>query len=79
MLRFTEFGLFLVPFALFVAWIVLGRRAQKELIWAAAAALVLLGGATMWFGVGHQLSRDAAYVPAQLENGRIVPGHGVEP
>jgi hypothetical protein len=33
----------------------------------------------MWFGVGHKLSRDAAYVPAQLENGRIVPGHGVEP
>jgi hypothetical protein len=34
MLRFTEIGLFLVPFALYVVWLVLGTRTPP--VWCGA-------------------------------------------
>jgi hypothetical protein len=76
MLRFAEFGLFLVPFALYVAWRVLGARASFRLVCIAAAMLALMLGAVVWYGLDTGLGPGATYVPAHIENGRIVPGHG---
>ncbi|MCW3477587.1 DUF6111 family protein [Limobrevibacterium gyesilva] len=77
MLRFTELGLFLVPFALFVTWRIMGPRTPPRLVWAAAVAVLVMAAGTMWYGLNRRIDRSEAYEPAHLEDGRIVPGHGV--
>ncbi len=77
MLRLSEVGLFLVPFALYVTWLVLRARTPPALVWAAVALTLAMAGGTVWFGLARRLDRDERYVPAQVENGRIVPGHGI--
>ncbi len=79
MLRFTEIGLFLVPFALYVAWRVMGERTPR---WAVASAVVVtlaMAVGTVWFGLVNALPKDDAYVPAELHDGQIVEGHGIPP
>ena len=75
-MRWAEVALFLVPFALFVAWRVAARLARPEIVWAAVAIVLVLGAGTVWLGLSHRLARRETYVPARVENGRIVPGHG---
>jgi hypothetical protein len=75
MLRYAEIGLFLLPFALFGVWWVLGARATRKLVWAAAVAVALLAATTVWYGLGHRLA-GSRYVPAQLNNDAVLPGHG---
>lgn len=41
----------------------------------AACTLVVLAGMLVWLRREHALPTGAAYVPAQLQNGSIVPGH----
>ncbi len=77
MLRLTEFGLFLVPLTLYVAWRVLGARLPPAAIWATLALILLMIAGTLWFGLTEKLDPDQAYAPARLENGRVVEGHGV--
>jgi hypothetical protein len=77
MLRFTEIGLFLVPFALFVTWRLMGPRTPPGAVWAAGLAVLALAAGTVWFGLHRQMEAGDTYEPARLENGRIVPGHGV--
>lgn len=76
MLRFAEIGLFLAPFVLYAAWRVLGARATGGLIWGGAAVIVLLVASTIWFGLEHSMPAGTRYVPAQMQDGRIVSGHG---
>ncbi|MDE2200684.1 MAG: hypothetical protein KGJ41_16855 [Rhodospirillales bacterium] len=76
MLRGTELGLFLLPFALFLTWLVLGRRTPASLVWAALTGVLLLAIATLWLGLGRHLPGDAAYVPAQWLDNRLLPAHG---
>lgn len=78
MLRFSEIGLFLVPLALFVTWRVLGSRTPPALVWSALTLIGLLAVGTVWFGLSNRLGRRDVYVPAHVEDGRIVPGRGVE-
>jgi 4-amino-4-deoxy-L-arabinose transferase-like glycosyltransferase len=77
MLRFAEFGLFLLPFAVYAAWRFLGVRASARVVWAAVAIFVSLVVAVVWYGLNARLDRGETYVPAHLQDGRIVPGHGV--
>jgi hypothetical protein len=42
----------------------------------ATCALVVLAGMLVWLRREHALPTGAAYVPAQLQDGAIVPGHG---
>lgn len=79
MLRFSEIGLFLVPFALYASWLVLGRRLPAMLVWGAVALTVAMGVGTVWFGLVNRLGRNETYVPAAVVNGRLVPGHGAAP
>jgi hypothetical protein len=77
MLRFTEIALFLVPFALYVAWRMMGPRTPKWFMWASAGAIGVLAAGAVWFGLTSHLQSGDTYAPAHLENGRIVQGHGV--
>ena len=76
MLRFTEIGLFLVPFALYVVWLVLGTRTPPALVWGALGLILLMAVGTVWFGLANRADRDKSYVPAHVEDGRIISGHG---
>jgi hypothetical protein len=76
-MRWAEAGLFLAPFLLYAAWRIAAARAAPALLWAAVAAVASLGVVTVWLGVSHRLDAGDRYVPAHIENGRIVPGHGV--
>lgn len=76
MLRYVEIGFFLVPFALYAAWRVLGTRATSGLVWATIAMVAALAATTVWYGLDQGLPRGVAYVPAQLHGDEIVPGHG---
>ncbi len=76
MLRLAEFGLFLVPFGLFLAWLLLERVSAKIAIFA-GVMFVLMAGATILYGLERRIDRDEVYVPARLQDGQIVQGHGV--
>lgn len=76
MLRLSEFALFLAPFALFGGWLFLGTRA-RWLLWAATAGLAVLGAVIVWLGVSQRLAPHQVYVPARLQDGHIVEGHGL--
>ncbi len=77
MLRYAEIGFFLLPFLLYVAWRVLGTRATAGLLWATAALAVALAATTVWYELTHSLPAGTRYVPAQIHNGVIVPGHAL--
>jgi peptidoglycan/LPS O-acetylase OafA/YrhL len=77
MLRLAEFALLLAPLAAFLAWRLLdatGGPSNRLLVSAAIAVAVI--AAVLFFVVGSEgLRRGSAYVPASLQDGRIVPGH----
>jgi hypothetical protein len=77
MLRLSELALFLSPLLLFFVWrfaVARGIPSPAVVAVAAGALLALLGG-LLWFSTNRALPPGAAYVPAQLQDGRIVPGH----
>ncbi|CAH2600087.1 conserved protein of unknown function [Rhodovastum atsumiense] len=76
MLRLAEIGLFLVPFALYAAWRLLGARASAALVWGTVLAVGLLAGVTVWYGLERSLPAGVQYVPAEIHDGTIVQGHG---
>ena len=81
-LIFTELALFLVPFAAYalfvwatheglvdpVAW------SAQRLAWLTAIAVGLTAGSFFLIAEFAGAPPGAAYVPAHLENGRLVPG-----
>ncbi len=77
LLRLTELLLFLTPFAAFVAWrLTAGSGAPpRALLIGTACVLAVLAGTLVWLSRERALPPGTAYVPAQLQNGRIVPGH----
>ena len=77
MLRAVDLGMFLVPTGLFLAWLVLGRVATGRFVAAALLAVATLGALTMIYGAARSIPKGERYVPARLQDGRIVPGHGV--
>ncbi|MBV9813947.1 MAG: hypothetical protein JO326_14460, partial [Acetobacteraceae bacterium] len=46
-------------------------------MWISVVVLATLAGAVVWYGMERSLSPQDRYVPARLENGRIVQGHGI--
>jgi hypothetical protein len=82
MIRFIdELGLFLLPFALFFLFLVATRReAFAPEHWRGARGWLAIAGVglaiaglvieTVW-----RDRRGGIYVPAHMENGKLVPGH----
>ena len=75
MIRLTELLLFLAPFGLAALWWALGTR-SRWVVWVALAAVLGLAAGTAWFGFTAGLPRGTRYVPAHLQDGRIIAGHG---
>lgn len=69
--------LFLAPFAAVIAWrLSLGVGGPPlSLLIGAACALALLAVLLVWMSQERALPPGTTYVPAELQNGRIVPGH----
>ena len=78
----TELGLFLAPFALYAAFLLLTRA---EVLLPAAwtvprvaslliASLVLVAGSFFLLAQFSGAPPDAPYVPAHIDNGKFVPG-----
>jgi hypothetical protein len=77
MLRFAELGLFLLPFAIFLLWRLLGPHVRPALLWSASVAVVLLAGIAIGFGLHDRMDPHSRYRPAHIENGQIIQGSGV--
>jgi len=75
-LRLLEIALFLVPFATFAAWrLGGGGPPSATLLGGALTVMLVLAASLVWFGSYDTLGPGQAYVPARVEDGRIVPGH----
>lgn len=83
MWRLTEGGLLAMPVALLAVALVLRARGQAPTLRGLLlgfAGLAALGGALAWFGThADRLPPGTRYVPAELHDGQVVPGHGAEP
>jgi hypothetical protein len=73
--------MFLAPFAAFVAWrLTLGSGGPpRTVLIAAACAVIVMTAMLVWLSQQRAIVPGAAYVPAQLQGGRIVPGHAAPP
>jgi hypothetical protein len=79
--RFAEIALLVLPFVVFVAWRLLAPTAAgppKVLVIAVAATVVAMAALLLLLWYEEAEPPDAGYVPARLENGRVVPER-VEP
>jgi hypothetical protein len=79
MIRAAELALFLAPLGAYILWRATAARGQvgpsPHVLAAILIGLLLFGGGLAWFGLHDRLPAGARYVPAELRNGRIVPGH----
>jgi hypothetical protein len=77
MLRLIEVALFLTPFAAFLAWRLTsaGGGPSPTFVAVTAGCVIVLLVGLLWYGGAGSLGRGQTYVPARLEDGRIVPGH----
>ena len=76
-MRFVELALFVAPFVFFAAWRLVGGGGgpSRKLVVMATCIVVALAGALYWFRREEAIAPGMRYVPAQLEDGRVVPGH----
>jgi hypothetical protein len=72
-MRWAEIGLFLSPFVLYAIWRLVSLRLRPAAMTAATAAVVALVAFTVWYGFAERAG-PGAYVPAHLQDGRVVPG-----
>jgi hypothetical protein len=77
-MRYVEIALFLSPFVVFALWRLTTPAAgpSAQVVAASAVLLALLIAALLWFHQQGAVPPGAAYVPATLQDGRIVPAHG---
>ncbi len=74
-MRLAEMALFLAPFLVFVLWWQLGAR-SRLMAWAILGGVLTLLATLAWLALTTGLPRAGGYVPARLQDGRIIPGHG---
>jgi hypothetical protein len=74
MLVLIEALLVLLPFGLYLLWLRREAEPSSAMLVLTAAAVALGAGLALWIGLTQEVARDAAYVPARVEDGRIVPG-----
>ena len=82
MIRLAELALFLAPLAAYVLWRLTVTRGQQGpspvLLSGILVGLLGFGAGLAWFGVRERFATSAGYVPAVLQDGRVVQGHGSE-
>ena len=67
------------PFVVFVAWRVMApyAGAPRNLVIAVVGAFVVMTAILLVLWYEQEAPADSGYVPARLENGRIIPGRVV--
>jgi MYXO-CTERM domain-containing protein len=78
-MRYVEIALFLIPFVIFAVWrmtATAGGGPSRRVVATSVGLLALVLAALLWFHQQGAVPSGAAYVPATLQNGRIVPAHG---
>ncbi|GIK80137.1 MAG: hypothetical protein KJZ73_07090 [Pseudorhodoplanes sp.] len=78
----TEFGLFLIPFALYAGYLMIKRvdvfdRASwplDRLVWLTVAAVAIMIAGFILLAQFSGAPPGGTYEPAHMENGRFVPG-----
>jgi hypothetical protein len=78
MLRLAEIGLFLSPFLIFLLWRFLGPRVRPAMLWGAMAAVLCLAATAVTYGLKQRMDPTERYIPAHLDGGQIIEGHGAE-
>ena len=79
-MRFAEVALLALPFVVFVAWRIVAPSAgpPKTLVIAVAVTVMAMAALLFTFWYEEAQPPGVGYVPARLENGRVVPER-VEP
>lgn len=79
-MRLAELALFLAPLAAYILWRVTVRRGlpgpSRRTLVVILAGLLLFGAGLAWTAIRERHPANSHYVPAELRNGRIIPGHG---
>ena len=79
-MRFAEIGLLLVPVFLYIVWhraISRGERGPSRRLLGATLVLLLGAGLALGLLASHdRIAPGTAYIPAQVQDGVIVPAHG---
>jgi hypothetical protein len=78
----TEFGLFLIPFAVYAIFLVATRAHLFDktswplpiIGWLTAAALLIVIASFAYLAHFSGAPPGSTYIPAHIENGRLVPG-----
>ena len=81
----TEIALFLTPFALYAVFLWATRAGIVEpkewplsrVIWLAIIAFLLVIGSFIYFANYGGAPPGSRYVPAHMENGKLVPGRTI--
>ena len=81
MARIFEIVLFLAPFVVFAVWLRLNpsRTLSLSIIVFVFALLALMGGGLVWLRLEDAIPPNAHYVPARMQDGRIVAPVAVLP
>jgi hypothetical protein len=80
---FFDVLLFLLPFALYLAYLRLREQdeeaSSKQHPWTAlfVSGLVLVAASFVFWGLFENANQRGVYIPPHLENGRLVPGRVV--
>ena len=77
MLRFAEIGFFLLPFALFAVWWVLGKRATLRVLLGAAVVVVALAAVTVKLqALAYPAASATRIVPLLVSSENPCGSHG---
>jgi hypothetical protein len=73
--RFAEIALLALPFVVFVAWRLLAPTAGPPRVLVIAVTATVMGMAGVLLGLWYEQAQPpgTGYVPARLQDGRIVP------
>lgn len=79
MLRLVELLLFLGPFIAYALWRLLAPVGgpSPRFIAVAAGLVIVVAAVLFWFSREDALPPGTSYVPAELHDGRLIPGHAV--
>lgn len=81
MIRAFELSVFLTPVLVYFLWRRFAASGQlappRSALIALVVALVLSGAGLAWTGLRDRHAEGSRYVPASMQDGRVVPGHGV--
>ena len=80
MIRLAELSLFLAPLAAYLLWRITMQRGMpgpsRLTLILILAGLLLFGAGLAYLSVRERDPAGTHYVPAEVRDGRVIPGHG---